>query len=242
MRIGHEWKARIDRRLEGVFESARGALSLIGMFSLLFLFLHAIELHDRPAADSVNAAAVSAAVSTAEATDPAQSSGQSKPDQHEISPPQKATARLLARSYRIAEEVAQDYVLAAFEAGNIVGLDPGLILAVMAIESRFNPIAQSDMGAKGLMQVIPRFHEDKLSGHGGVEAVLVPWVNILVGAQILREYIARAGSIEAGLQWYNGAPNDRTKQYAERILSQKAQFDRVLADRRARPSATGTRI
>lgn len=241
MRIGSEWKARIERRIEHTFESARGALSLLGMFSVLFLTLHAIDLHGRGATGSVQSAAIAVPAVVAEAADPAQSVGQTKLEQQEISPPQKATARLLARNYRIAEEVAQDYVLAAFEAGNIVGLDPGLILAVMAIESRFNPIAQSDMGAKGLMQVIPRFHEDKLSGHGGVEAVLVPWVNILVGAQILREYIARAGSIEAGLQWYNGAPNDRNRQYAERILSEKAQFDRVLVDRRARASA-GTRI
>ncbi len=236
MRIGSELSIRIGRRLERMFELGRGAFSLVGMFSLLFLTLHAIDLKGRPgtAADEKHAHSANVATEVSTASTPTV-------EQQEISPPQKATARLLARNYRIAEEVAQDYVLAAFEAGNIVGLDPGLLLAVMAIESRFNPIAQSDMGAKGLMQVIPRFHEDKLNGHGGAEAVLVPWVNILVGAQILREYIARAGSLEGGLQWYNGAPNDRTRQYAEKILSEKAQLDRVLSDRRAKVNA-GTRI
>lgn len=238
MRIGSEWRARIGQRLERAFEVGRGGFSLVGMFSILFLTLHAIDLSGRPV--EVSASALDQTRSGGVAVDPGQASAPAIEPQ-EISQPQKATARHLARSYRIAEEVAQDYVLAAFEAGSIVGLDPGLLLAVMAIESRFNPVAQSDMGAKGLMQVIPRFHEDKLNGHGGADAVLVPWVNILVGAQILREYIARAGSLEAGLQWYNGAPNDRSKQYAERILSEKAQLDRVLADRRARSNA-GTRI
>jgi hypothetical protein len=82
------------------------------------------------------------------------------------------------------------------------------------------------------MQVIPKYHEDKINGHGGAEAILDPWVNIMVGAQILREYVSRTGSLEAGLQWYNGAANDRSRQYAERILSEKAQFDRVLTKRR----------
>lgn len=235
MRTASDWSL-VGRRLERAFEMGRGAFSLVGMFSLLFLTLHAIDLNSRPS-DTAGGNASQTEASTADATPPSALTVA----QQEISPKQKATAKFLARNYRIAEEVAQDYVLAAFEAGNIVGLDPGLLLAVMAIESRFNPIAQSDMGAKGLMQVIPRFHEDKLNGHGGAEAVLVPWVNILVGAQILREYIVRAGSLEGGLQWYNGAANDRTRQYAERILSEKAQFDRVLSDRRMKPNA-GTRI
>lgn len=236
MRIGSGSKARVLERLERAFELGRGGFSLVGMFSILFLTLHAIDLSGRQVESGEIA-------STEAINSPAESTQASAPrlEPQEISPPQKAAARLLARNYRIAEEVAQDYVLAAFEAGNIVGLDPGLLLAVMAIESRFNPIAQSDMGAKGLMQVIPRFHEDKLNGHGGAEAVLVPWVNILVGAQILREYIGRAGSLEAGLQWYNGAPNDRSRQYAEKILSEKAHLDRVLVERRTQPNR-GTRI
>ena len=63
----------------------------------------------------------------------------------------------------------------------------------MAIESRYNPVAESVMGAKGLMQVIPKYHPEKLFDHGGEQALLEPEVNILVGAQILREYHRRFG-------------------------------------------------
>ena len=47
---------------------------------------------------------------------------------------------------------------AAYRAAREVGLDPLLVLAVISVESRFNPIAESVMGAKGLMQIIPKYH------------------------------------------------------------------------------------
>jgi len=91
----------------------------------------------------------------------------------------------------------EQFVGAAYDAGLQVGLDPLRFSAVMAVESRFNPVAESLMGAKGLMQVIPRHHLDKLLEHGGKEAVLDPMINIALGARILKEYVRRTGSLEA---------------------------------------------
>jgi soluble lytic murein transglycosylase-like protein len=223
------WSTRSYLRsesLDRIFEIGRGTLSFVGLLTMLFL---ALQLIDRGI--EIGAAARPNSTLTL-AEQPPLAEMRPASGRRELAPKEAATAQFLARNYRIAEEVAQDLVVAAFDVGSIVGLEPGLLLAVMAIESRFNPIAQSDMGAKGLMQVIPKYHEDKINGHGGAEAILDPWVNIMVGAQILREYVSRTGSLEAGLQWYNGAANDRSRQYAERILSEKAQFDRVLTKRR----------
>lgn len=139
-----------------------------------------------------------------------------------------ALAKYIARNYRIAAEAADELVTVALESAKMVGLDPVLVLAVMAIESRFNPIAESHMGAKGLMQVIPQMHLDKLVHHGGGEAVLDPWVNIYVGTQILQEYIQRGGTVEAGLQLYNGASNDPTNQYAQKVLAERQRLEQVL--------------
>ncbi len=139
-------------------------------------------------------------------------------------PRYRVIANYLSRKYKIASDATEQLVSGAYEAGKQVGVDPLLILAVMAIESRFNPIAESVMGAKGLMQVIPSYHQDKLVEHGGTEAVLDPMTNILVGARILKEYIRRAGSLEAGLQLYSGSFSDTTGQYAQKVIAEKARL------------------
>jgi soluble lytic murein transglycosylase-like protein len=136
----------------------------------------------------------------------------------------RALANYVSRRYRIAPDVTEVFVGAAHEAGREVGLDPLLILAVMAVESRFNPVAESLVGAKGLMQVVPRHHQDKLMEHGGEEAVLDPVTNIALGARILKEYIRRTGSLEAGLQFYNGALADPSSQYAQKVFAEKERL------------------
>jgi len=139
-------------------------------------------------------------------------------------PKYRVIANYLSRKYKVASDAAEQLVSGAFDAGQQVGVDPLLILAVMAVESRFNPIAESVMGAKGLMQVIPRFHQDKLGEHGGEDSVLHPMTNILVGARILKEYTRRAGSLEAGLQLYSGGLSDTSGQYSQKVM---AEMDRL---------------
>jgi soluble lytic murein transglycosylase-like protein len=143
-------------------------------------------------------------------------------------PKYRALASYVSRRYRIAPDVTEVFVGAAHEAGREVGLDPLLILAVMAVESRFNPVAESLVGAKGLMQVVPRHHLDKLMEHGGADAVLDPVTNIALGARILKEYIRRTGSLEAGLQFYNGALADPSSQYAQKVLAEKERLQQAV--------------
>ena len=117
------------------------------------------------------------------------------------------------------------FVSTAYRAGDQYAVDPLLILAVMAVESRYNPVAESQVGAKGLMQVMPKFHLDKLSDHGGEHAVLEPEVNIVVGARILREYLRRFGDTEAALQMYAGAFDEPTSQYAAKVFAERARLE-----------------
>jgi soluble lytic murein transglycosylase-like protein len=112
-----------------------------------------------------------------------------------------------------------------------------LILAVMAVESRYNPVAESGVGAKGLMQVMPQFHSDKLAGRGGEEALLEPEVNIQVGAQILREYQRRFRDTEAALQMYAGAFDEPTSQYANKVFAEKARLELLRQKARKQQSA-----
>lgn len=143
-------------------------------------------------------------------------------------PKQRAIANYLSRKYKVASDATEHLVGAAFDAGQQVGIDPLLILAVMAIESRLNPIAESVAGAKGLMQVIPKHHLDKFFEHGGENAVLDPMTNIQVGARILKEYIRRTGNLEAGLQLYTGALSDTSSQYAQKVIAEKERLRQAV--------------
>ena len=139
----------------------------------------------------------------------------------------------LSKRFFIAQEATERMVAAAHRAAGEVGLDPLLILAVIAIESRFNPIAESWMGAKGLMQIIPKYHLDKLRAAGGEDRVFDPESNIHVGARILQEYVYRTGTLEAGLQFYNGAWRDNSAAYAHKVMAERDRLEQVLRQRLA---------
>jgi soluble lytic murein transglycosylase-like protein len=155
------------------------------------------------------------------------------PDRSAQALEERAVAQFIARRYRVAGAASTAYVSSAYRSGQAFSLDPLLILAVMAIESSYNPEAESHMGARGLMQIIPRWHPEKLAEHGGESALLDPEVNIQVGARILREYMARAGEMQAGLQMYNGARDEPTARYAGKVLAEKARLQQFLVAARA---------
>ena len=153
------------------------------------------------------------------------------------SPQNRALAVYLSRRYKVALDATEQLVGAAHEAGSRLGMDPLLILAVMAVESRFNPIAESVMGAKGLMQVIPKFHQDKLEEHGGEESVLDPMTNILVGTRILKDAMRRGGGLMPGLQLYAGAFADEGQQYAQKVMAEKERMQHTLKRAQLQPRA-----
>lgn len=139
----------------------------------------------------------------------------------------KRIAGYLAKKYQVSTDATQLIVSAAYLTGRETSVDPTLILAVMAIESRFNPFAESVMGAQGLMQVIPKYHLDKFEELGGKDAVLNPVANIKVGALILKDYISRFGGVEPGLKAYSGAAlADEDSGYAGKVLGER---DRIRA-------------
>jgi len=139
----------------------------------------------------------------------------------------------LSKRYRIAGTASTLLVGAAYEAAETVKVDPLLILAVMAIESRFNPFAESAMGAQGLMQVMSRVHREKFDNHGGPTAALNPVANIQVGARILKDMIRVSGSVQGGLKLYVGAGNLETDGgYAAKVLAEYSRLQQVAAGKR----------
>ncbi|HVW52419.1 MAG TPA: transglycosylase SLT domain-containing protein [Trinickia sp.] len=137
----------------------------------------------------------------------------------------------LSRRYHVAQEPVGELVKAAFDTGRQVGLDPLLLLAVMAIESGFNPYAESGVGAQGLMQVMSKVHSDKFRYFGGPGAALEPLANITVGAVVLKNCIARGGSLADGLRLYVGSTSQDDGGYGAKVLAERGRLRDVARGR-----------
>ena len=149
---------------------------------------------------------------------------------------QAAVAFWLSRKYSVAPEPLSVLVSEAFEIGQKAKLDPTLILAIMAIESRFNPFAQSPVGAQGLMQVMTKVHHDKYENFGGKLAAFDPVTNLRVGVKVLQECIARAGSVEGGLRNYVGAGNKEDDSgYVTKVMAEHARLLGVVSGKGVSP-------
>lgn len=154
----------------------------------------------------------------------------------ELPKQQAAVAFWLSKKYRVAPEPLGALVAEAYEVGRQTKLDPTLILAIMAVESGFNPFAQSTVGAQGLMQVMTRVHTAKYERFGGTLAAFDPVTNLKVGVKVLQECIARAGSIEGGLRHYVGdGLGEQGQNYAMKVLAEHARLFQVATGRALPP-------
>jgi len=155
----------------------------------------------------------------------------------------EALAEFLAKRYRVSKDALADFILHAHSAAQLTKIDPLLILAVMAVESRFNPVAESVMGAKGLMQIIPQYHAEKFVKRNGAADVLDPETNILAGARVLREYAAKSGNdLVAALRMYGGAVSDSENVYANKVLSERDRLAQVLRSIPVRATPVPARV
>jgi len=224
--------------------TARHALTVLGVFAIatLVLMFFKPELADRLQALSPFTPAIAAAPNdddmplanldhTAAAAMPANADNKitviTRSAASDTDIQQKRVTQWLSKRYRVANDATNMLVSAAYSTARDINFDPLLILAVMAIESRFNPFAESPVGAQGLMQVMSKVHYDKFEEIGGSRSALNPVVNIKVGAMILKEYVKSGGSVEAGLKRYVGAADmDSDEGYGAKVLG---EYDRLKA-------------
>ena len=149
-------------------------------------------------------------------------------DPRDLPKQQANLAYWLSKKYRVAPEPLSALVAEAYDVGPSNQIEPTLILAVMAVESGFNPFAQSNVGAQGLMQVMTKVHEQKYQGFGGSLAAFDPVANVRVGVNVLKECISRGGSLEGGLKLYVGAGNMKDDQgYASKVMAENARLQQV---------------
>jgi Transglycosylase SLT domain len=135
---------------------------------------------------------------------------------------QRAIADFYEKKYKLDRAKIEEYVSNTILIAKEVNIDPVLLLAVIAVESNFNPNTKSHAGAEGLMQVMTSVHKDKYELYGGTTEAVRPEVNIRIGAYILKYLIATAGSLRNGLKHYVGAANaEDDGGYADKVLAER---------------------
>lgn len=142
-----------------------------------------------------------------------------------LEPRLSAAMDYVSRRYKVSAEAVQPIFATAQAVGHELHIDPLLIIAIIGVESSFNPFSQSGFGAQGLMQVVPRFHQDKLPEEA---SFLDPVTNVQVGARVLKEYIHRHGGLEEGLQQFGGALNDAGRRYAGKVLAERQRLEQAV--------------
>ena len=150
----------------------------------------------------------------------------------ELLPPRlRGAMDYVTRRYKVSTEAVQPIFATAQSVGRELHLDPLLIIAIIGVESGFNPFSQSVVGAQGLMQVVPRFHQDKLPEESA--SFLDPITNVQVGARVLKESIRRHGGLEEGLQQFGGAIGDAGRRYATKVLAERQRLEQAAQRLRA---------
>ena len=135
---------------------------------------------------------------------------------------QRAVADFFEKKYSLDRSKIEEYVSNTILIAKEVNIDPVLLLAVISVESNFNPNTKSHAGAEGLMQVMTSVHRDKYALYGGTQEAVKPEVNIRVGAYILKYLIATAGSLRNGMKFYVGAANaEDDGDYADKVMAER---------------------
>jgi len=141
----------------------------------------------------------------------------------------KALGDYISKTYRITPKAAYAVVDKTYAIGQQEGIDPTLLLAVISVESRFNPWAGSSAGAVGLTQTMAKAHPEKIAKLKATGRLTDMDINVQLGAQILREYHQwHHGDWVAALQQYNGNMKDSHHRYANKVLQSQSHFLQVL--------------
>ncbi|WP_217125431.1 lytic transglycosylase domain-containing protein [Hydrogenophilus thiooxidans] len=155
----------------------------------------------------------------------------------ESTPELRKLRRFVAKRYETPEQQLVRWFKAIETEARRYGFDPLLIVAMIAVESGFDPNAKSEQGALGLMQVIPKWHLDKIdarvAGEPQADHLFDPEVNIAVGIEVLAEGVQRYGTLEMALQYYHGSLKDPKQRYSKTVLSLYRQLQRLVGVDRA---------
>ncbi len=233
MSVAVTLKKSMARSLDAVSSFTQYAVMIVGLLFVLGTVGHFLDEQSESVGTPVPAPVADA---SAAAVVPLAGDSLAHRDVPEAKPQFAAVLDYLKRRYRVSPEAVMPIVEVAELIGRERRIDPLLILAIIGIESGFNPFAESSLGARGLMQVIPRFHMDKFPAGLGSRHLFDPAVNIRVGVGVLEEAIKRRGGLVPGLQQYAGS-SDPESGYANKVLAEKARMEKAVRQRTAPESS-----
>ena len=137
-------------------------------------------------------------------------------------------AKWISRKYKVSNEAVREIVEISFSAGGNFEVDPYVVIAVIAIESSFNPLAESSAGALGLMQVMPLIHRKKFEKYGGFDKSLDVKVNVYVGTEILKNFYLRYGNYQRALLAYVGVSQNSNSSYPKKVLRLRDRLKKLI--------------
>jgi soluble lytic murein transglycosylase-like protein len=150
-------------------------------------------------------------------------------DPQSLTPEQLLVTRWLGRKYRVSAEPLAALVAEAWTLGERSQLPPSLILAIMAVQSRFNPFASITPGQVGLMQIELQAHAETLGQFGGPLSAFDPLTNLRVGVRHLQALIQQTDALEDALALYGlfSGFNDEGR-FIDRVLAEKLLIEKAF--------------
>lgn len=142
---------------------------------------------------------------------------------------QLAVTSALSRRYRVSPEPLAALVKEAWALGERTQIPATLLLAIMAVESKFNPFTSGTQGAMGLMQIDPDAHVTELAPFGGRLAVFDPLTNLRMGTRLLQDLMLQSETIEEALRQYAAASGQTDEVlYVERVLNEQRLLEKLF--------------
>lgn len=135
----------------------------------------------------------------------------------------------IEKEYSVSRLSAAAIIRTVKKESKEMGVPPELVLGIISVESGFDPSQISNMGARGLMQVIPKYHKDGVEAAGGVSGLHSIDGGVRAGMIALKKCIRHAkGNMSLALAYYNGSFDDKTRSYSKKVFARQATFGRIL--------------
>lgn len=216
------------------YKTSRHALALLGLIVVLVALLLAARPDDKSVVatdffDWLNERQMARAMLQGSTAEPTPASRSTATLVGALNSEQLAATQWLSRKYKISPEPLGALVSEAWDLGERSQIAPAVIMAIMAVESRFNPFASGSRGTMGLMQIEPKAHTEALATLGGRFAAFDPLTNLRLGTRLLQSMVQQSNSIEEALFLYGVASGQSNPaQYVRLVLAEQHQLEAVL--------------